>query len=502
MTAPLPIVISDAGRAALIDAEGGGTAAVVIAEVGVTASVFIAAPTLTALPGEIKRIDTISGIAVDADTIHMIVRDSSDDEYVARGLALYLEDGTLFASYSQADPFLGKFPASHFLTAIDLKFVDGEAALIEFGDANFLNPPATEDEKGVAYLATIAEALAGAVADKIITPATMAAVLANYVAADQLGVANGVATLGADGKLLLSQRPPIDLIDVWPAANEAAMLALTATVGDFAVRTDNGLVYVLQAAPATVLGNWLEISTPAPVSSVNGKVGTVVLTPADVGAVPTGRAVTGGGLLAGQGGALDANRSFNLPIASAAEALAGALNTKALTPASLVDILTALAGKASGGATVTGTGLVEGGGAVSGNPVLSVIAATVAELAARASNRAVSPVTLANLPKSLTPNGYLTLPFPDEEGRLPILQWVNYRYLILSETAIYVSWPIVFPNGILFGGATGYLNAPSNARNLWPQITAPSIYGTTIQLQRVTEVDLRLDGFDAFMLGY
>ncbi len=501
MTTPLQLVITDAGRAALVDAEGGGSAAVVIAEAGLTASVFVAAPTLTALPGEFKRIDAIAGTAADPDTVHLIVRDSSDDEYVARGLGFYLADGTLFAVFSQADPFLGKYPASHFLTAFDLKFLDGEADLIAFGDTNFLNPPATESEKGVAYLATIAEALAGAVADKIITPATLAAVLASYVAADQLGIANGVATLGPDGKLLVSQRPPIDLIDVFPAASEAAMLALAATVGDFAVRTDNGLVYVLQATPATVLANWLEISTPAPVSSVNGKVGTVVLTAADVGAVPTTRTITGSGLLAGQGGTLDANRSFNLPIASPAEALLGALTTKALTPASLVDILTALAGKASGGATVSGEGLISGGGAVSGNPVLSVIAATVAELAARAANRAVSPITLANLPKSLTPNGYLTLPFPDEEGRLPILQWVAYRSMILVESAPYVPWPIVFPTGILFGGATAYLSAPSAARNLWPQLAAPDRFGTFVQLQRVTDLDQRVDGFDLFMLG-
>jgi hypothetical protein len=42
--------------------------------------------------------------------------------------------------------------------------------------------------------------------------------------------------------------------------------------------------------------NWLEISTPAPVSSVNGKVGAVALGAGDVGAVPAGRRVdTGGG---------------------------------------------------------------------------------------------------------------------------------------------------------------------------------------------------------------
>jgi hypothetical protein len=50
-----------------------------------------------------------------------------------------------------------------------------------------------------------------------------------------------VATLGEDGKLALAQRPPIDLIDVWPVASEAQMLALAdATAGDFAVRSDNG----------------------------------------------------------------------------------------------------------------------------------------------------------------------------------------------------------------------------------------------------------------------
>jgi hypothetical protein len=148
-----------------------------------------------------------------------------------------------------------------------------------------------------AQLASVAEALAGQVANKMLTPAVMGQVLAGYVRNSQLGAAGGVATLGADGKLAMAQRPPIDLIDVWPVGSEAAMLALAqATVGDFAVRSDNGLVYVLQQAPASSLGNWLEISTPAPVSSVNGKVGSVALGAGDVGAVPAGRRVdTGAG---------------------------------------------------------------------------------------------------------------------------------------------------------------------------------------------------------------
>lgn len=499
MTTPLDLVITDAGRAALIDAGGGGTAAVVIAEVGLTAGVFVAAPTLTALPGEFKRIDTIAGQAVDADTLHLMVRDSSDDTYTARGFALYLADGTLFAVYGQADPFLGKYSASHFLTAIDLKFAAGEAALIEFGDANFLNPPATETEKGVAYLASIAEALAGAVADKIITPAALATVLENYVASSLLGAVDGVATLGPDGKLVEAQRPPADTFQVFVVANEAAMLALAAAApGNFAVREDNGLVYVLQSLPAATLANWVEISTPAPVSSVNTKVGAVMLTAADVGAVPTTRTVQGGGLVTG-GGTLGANRTLTVAKASQAEVAAGEDDAKAVTPFAMA---AALAGKASGEATVTGGGLVTGGGALATNPVLSVTAATLVELAARAANRAVSPVTLANLPKSLTPNGYLTLPFPDEEGRLPILQWVTYRAVLLAETPIWVNWPIVFPNGPLFGGATVWLPSPSTGRDMWVQLAGPTAIGTYVQPQSVDRENNRIDGFDVFMLGY
>lgn len=494
----LQLILTNAGRAALVAAEEGGTAAIRIVEVGLTASVVVVAPTLTALPGEFKRVDGIPGTAADAYTVHLVVRDSSDDAYTARALGLYLEDGTLFAVYGQADPFFQKVEASHFYAAVDWRFEDPEAIHVEFGDTNFLNPPATEEIKGVAYLATIAEALAGAVADKIITPATLKLVLDNYVAAEELGIPNGVATLGADGKLLVSQRPPIDLIDVFPAADEAAMLALVATVGDFAVRVDNGLVYVLQALPATVLGNWLEISTPAPVSSVNGKVGAVVLNAADVGAVPTTRTVTGAGLLAGQGGALNANQVLTLAIASAAEALAGLVADKALTPASLSSILAAIAAKASGAATVSGGGLVTGGGVLSGNPTLSVAAASAAELlAASISNKAVTPASFGGLAKSLTPNGYVQLP-----GGF-MIQWIRYRVLTTTEQLFWVTYPITFPNACFVVSATGYSAAPSLVRDLWPQVVAePDVVGCYIQTQSEDVTDNRLDGFDLIIFGY
>lgn len=489
------LTITDAGRARL--PSEGGTAAITIVEAGITATAFLVSPTLTALPGEIKRVATIAGAALNDTSVHLTIRDSSSDAYDCRGIGLYLDDGTLFAVDGDDDPICCKVPASHFFVAADIAFETGDAPYIQFGNTDFLNPPATETEKGVAYLATVVEALAGAVADKIITPATMAAVLANYVAADQLGVPNGVATLGADGKLLLAQRPPIDLIDVFAVANQAAMLALAATPGDFAVRADNGLVFVLQTAPATTLGNWIEISTPAPVSSVNGKVGTVVLTPADIGSPPNARTVNAGGLATG-GGDMSANRTISVAIASAAEALAGIMNNKAVTPAALADLIALVNGKAGGGTTINGGGLATGGGDLSANRTITVAGADAAEtLAGVISNKAVTPAALAGLPKALTPNGYARLP-----GGL-IVQWIQYRAVFTSELAIWIPYPIVFPNETLLVQASGVIYGASIFRDLWPQPVYPyEPSGVTIQLQGDDPTDRRLDGIDILVFGW
>jgi hypothetical protein len=495
MTA-LRFVLTSAGRAALIDAEAGGTAAVLIAQAGFSNNVMVAAPTLTALPGEFKRVATVAGTAADAKTLHLVIRDESSDDYSVRAIGLYLDDGTLFAVYAQPDPICEKAEVTVFYLAADMIFADGDAASIVFGDTNFINPPATEAMQGVAYLATIAEALAGAVANKIITPAAMKAVLDNYVAASKLGVANGVATLGADGKLVLSQRPPIDLIDVWAVASQAAMLALAATPGDFAVRADSGLVYVLQAAPPTVLGNWLEISTPAPVSSVNGQVGTVMLSAADVGAPPVARTIAGTGLATG-GGDLSANRAINVAIATAAEVLAGAIGNKAVTPASLALVLAQLTAAVPGARTVLGSGLVTGGGDLSANRTLDVAIASIAEIVAGVvNNKAITPAGIGGLPKSRTQNGFFTVP-----GGL-IIQWVKYRQLITNEVQIPIAFPTTFPSAVFASVAMGYTDFYSNVRDLWPQILGePDLGGCVIQTQSDDGVNMRIDGFDLILIG-
>lgn len=74
------------------------------------------------------------------------------------------------------------------------------------------------------------------------------------------GSANGVATLGADGKLPVAQLPPLAINDTFTVASQAAMLALTAQRGDVAIRSDlAGAAYLLTADAPTVLANWVPI---------------------------------------------------------------------------------------------------------------------------------------------------------------------------------------------------------------------------------------------------
>lgn len=176
---PLVLTLTDAGFAALRAAAG--TNAIVVAQLGLSARAIVMAPTLTALPDEHRRLATVSGAAVDDRTVHLTARDNSDATYVVRSIGLYLADGTLFAAYSQADPIFEKARVATYLQAIDLRLQPGEAQLVQFGDSNFLYPPATRSTRGVAEIATDAEIDAGTDDTRIVTPFALARRLAALI---------------------------------------------------------------------------------------------------------------------------------------------------------------------------------------------------------------------------------------------------------------------------------------------------------------------------------
>lgn len=195
----LILTITAAGRAALVNAEHTGTAPVTITQVGISPTANEPNAAMVNLPGEVKRVSTISGTIAAANVIHLSMLDSSTDVYSMKSFGLYLGDGTLFAVYGQPATIIEKTAASIAALQIDVAFEDIDAASITFGDASFANPPATTEIQGVVELATVAEAQAGADSQRVLTPqAARFALLAWLLSQD--GAGSGIDADLLDGQ--------------------------------------------------------------------------------------------------------------------------------------------------------------------------------------------------------------------------------------------------------------------------------------------------------------
>lgn len=176
---PINFILTNAGKAAIVAANNTGTNPVTINRVGVGSASWTPTATATALQTEIKKITAIGGEAVAADTIHVTASDTSSDVYTVREIGLFLTDGTLLAVYSQASAIITKGAETVALIAADLVITGLPAGSVTVGNVTFDYPQASETVKGVAEIATVAEAQAGTDNERIITPAGLAAVSAS-----------------------------------------------------------------------------------------------------------------------------------------------------------------------------------------------------------------------------------------------------------------------------------------------------------------------------------
>lgn len=105
---------------------------------------------------------------------------------------------------------------------------------------------------------------------------------AGTAASKNVGTAAGnVVALDSNGKLPEGVLPSLSIVDVYTVASTAEMVALDAQKGDMAIVGSD--TYILSAAPASTLANWVKIPHPTDVvQAVNGKTGVVVLTTSDV----------------------------------------------------------------------------------------------------------------------------------------------------------------------------------------------------------------------------
>ena len=151
----LLITITNAGRAEIINAQNTGTEKVTITAVALGTGQYTPSKTQSALQAEVKRVGSIAGQAVAADTIHVMAMDESTAAYNVGEFGLISDKGTLIAVYSQlpaAGWIIQKAATSTLLLATDIILESLDTSVIEFGDITFINPPATASVAGVTKL--------------------------------------------------------------------------------------------------------------------------------------------------------------------------------------------------------------------------------------------------------------------------------------------------------------------------------------------------------------
>lgn len=161
-----------------------------------------------------------------------------------------------------------------------------------------------------------------------VTSGTNPTTLAGYGITDAintslLGAANGVATLDGTGKLPVSQLPATAISDTFVVGSQAAQVAVTAQIGDVAVRTDLNKSFILRVEPASVFANWQELLTPTDaVLSVNGQTGSV-----SVGTVTSVSLTAPASGITTSGSPISTSGSISLSLANDLAALEGLSGT-------------------------------------------------------------------------------------------------------------------------------------------------------------------------------
>lgn len=172
----MKLIITDAGKQALVNAQQTGTRQLTLAEIGVGNEAYTPTADQTDLVSEIKRLPIIQASATADHMIHVAFQDDSDDSYGVYEVGVFTADGVLFAVYSSDDVIIEKAANSSCFLTVDMGIDDLDVSDITFGEIEYATGAATTANAGFVELATQAEAETGTDVYKVITPATMAAV--------------------------------------------------------------------------------------------------------------------------------------------------------------------------------------------------------------------------------------------------------------------------------------------------------------------------------------
>ena len=178
------LIVTDAGLAALINAQHSGTTPIVITHLKLGSAQWRADASATNLKNVTKTFDVQYGGTVDAHTIQVAAIDQSEEQYVAYEMGIFTKDGTLFAiATSDSDPIIQKHASSinEILCRIVVRSANDGDLQVGDGNLTFLVPQASETAAGIAQFATLDEVIAGVETGKVIAPATLVKFLQDYL---------------------------------------------------------------------------------------------------------------------------------------------------------------------------------------------------------------------------------------------------------------------------------------------------------------------------------
>ena len=146
----LPLIITDAGQAAAIDADHNGLQ-IELTEIAIGSGLWKPDSTSTALQNEIKRITNLGAVDLSSNMLHLTITDDTKDSYQIGEFGIYTSTGVLFAIYSQSSYISEKAADSVFMLSIDISLDTVPPDSVTITGNNFHYPPAQPDVLGVIY---------------------------------------------------------------------------------------------------------------------------------------------------------------------------------------------------------------------------------------------------------------------------------------------------------------------------------------------------------------
>lgn len=247
----LEFTITNAGRAALVNAANNGTAPITITQIALGSGYAPATPSRTGVTTEIKRLVALGGGTVSPDTIHVTGKDVSTDEYAVKEIGLYTNTGILLAIHASSSAVITKAAGTFAVIACDLVITSLPPGSITVGDVTLANPPATEAVMGVAEIATEAETLEGTDDSRIVTPKKLFKLTATLLRRGLIRLATAAEAIAGT--------------DTERALTPATLAAVTATTAR------RGLIEIATDAEAVAGTDQIRALTPSHLSVMAGE---------------------------------------------------------------------------------------------------------------------------------------------------------------------------------------------------------------------------------------